>query len=181
MLKKTLIITGIIITLAAAAMFYLNHRNRTLSHAGKAEISAQGLNISVEYSRPSVRDRQIFGPTDEAIQVYGAYWRFGANESTEITVDKDFMVNGIPISAGRYKIYAFPGEKEFEIGFSKDIGNWGYSEPDYELDVARFKVPVQYQENTEQFTISLKEASDGINLIAEFEKLSFQMSISAAS
>src|SRR6187431_1951497 len=106
MLKKILIGVGILAVLLVAAFLYLNNRNRTLSPPGKAELTVGDLSVSIPYSRPSVRGRLIFGPKEQgALQPYGVYWRLGANESTEITVNKDINFNGQPIKAGTYRMY----------------------------------------------------------------------------
>jgi len=155
MKKKIWIGVGILVVLLVAAMFYMNHRNRSLSPPAHAEIKSNGVDVSIEYSQPSVRDRVVFGTeADSALQPYGIYWRFGANESTEIMFNSSVTFNGEPIEAGTYKIYAFPGKEAFEIGLSTHVGTWGYSEPDYSLDVLRTNVPVTHSgESTEAFTL----------------------------
>src|SRR4051812_18685356 len=108
--KKILISVAVVILLLIAAMFYLNNRNRTLSPPGSETLTSGGLTVSVTYSRPSVRGRLIFGPEEQkALQPYGKYWRLGANESTEITFNRDITFNGEPVKAGTYRMYAVPG------------------------------------------------------------------------
>jgi hypothetical protein len=182
MLKKILIGVGIFITIAALTLGYMMYRNKTMSPAGTADISANGLTVHVDYCRPSVRDRVIFGPEDsDAIQPWGVYWRLGANESTEFEVNQDVIVSGQLLKAGRYKIYAFPGEFDFEFGISTDLGKWGYAEPDYSKDVLRFRIPIEYSQTiTEQHTISLAGTKIGVNMVIEFEKVKLTIPIQAA-
>src|SRR6478736_2851614 len=116
MKKKILIGLAIVIVLLAIGFAWLNNRNRTLSPPGKTELTVNGLTVSIPYSRPSVRGRLIFGTEEQkALQPYGKYWRLGANESTEITVNKDVLFNGQPVKAGTYRMYAIPGAASFEI------------------------------------------------------------------
>ena len=116
MKKKIIIGVVALVVLLAIGFVYLNNRNRTLSPPGSTELTANGLTVSIPYSRPSVRGRLIFGTEEQkALQPYGKYWRLGANESTEITVNKDFTFNGQPVKAGTYRMYAVPGATEFEI------------------------------------------------------------------
>src|SRR3954469_7010827 len=116
MKKKIIIGVVALVALLAIAFAYLNYRNRTLSPPGNTELTVNGLTVSIPYSRPSVRGRLIFGTEEQqALQPYGKYWRLGANESTEITVNKDVLFNGQPVKAGTYKIYAIPGADEFDI------------------------------------------------------------------
>ncbi|HEY3402028.1 MAG TPA: DUF2911 domain-containing protein [Ohtaekwangia sp.] len=170
MMKKILIGIVVLAAILAGAMFYLNNRNRTLSPPGTAELTSGDLKVSVTYSRPSVRGRKIFGTKEEgALQPYGAYWRLGANESTEITVNQDVNFNGQPIKAGTYMMYAVPGTETFDIGLNSELGKWGYFEPDHGLDILHTKVAVQKTASSvEMYTITLEPTEDGINTIFEW-------------
>ena len=181
MKKKVIIGVVSVVVLLAIGMAYLNYRNRTLSPRGSAELTANGLTVTIPYSRPSVRGRLIFGTEEQnALQPYGKYWRLGANESTEITVNKDFTFNGQQMKAGTYRMYAIPGAETFEIGLNSELGKWGAMEPDYELDVLKTKVPVEHTGTTvEQYTISLAEADGGINVIFEWSDIKFVVPVKA--
>ncbi len=175
MLKKILIGAGILAIVVVAGLYYLNNRNRTLSPPGKAEITSGDLTISIPYSRPSVRGRLIFGTKEEgALQPNGVYWRLGANESTEITINRDVLFNGTPLKQGTYKIYAIPGPDEFEIRLNTELGTWGYLEPDHEKDLLTTKVPVQRLDApVEQYTIRLEPTDGGADIIFEFSNIRF--------
>ena len=179
MLKKILISLAIIIALLAIGLFYLNNRNRTLSPPGKTELTSGDLTVSIPYSRPSVRGRLIFGTKDQkALQPYGEYWRLGANESTEITVNKDVNFNDQPIKAGTYRMYAIPGPDTFEIILNSELGKWGAMEPDHDLDLTRTKVPVQKLTTpVEQYTINLKPSDKGIDAVFEWSDTQFTVPI----
>lgn len=77
--------------------------------------------ITIEYSSPSMRGRKIFGE----LVPYGQVWRAGANEATLFETDKDIKVQGKSLPAGKYSLYAVPGEKEWTIIFNKQTGQWG--------------------------------------------------------
>lgn len=166
MLKKVLIAVGILALLIAGAYFYLDHRNRTLSPAGKATATNGDLTVQVDYSRPSVRNRLVFGPAEEEpLQAYGQYWRLGANEATEISFNKDVKIMGQPMAAGRYSIYAIPGEDMFQVVLNTEVDKWGYSEADHSMDVLTMRVPVAKMNTvTEQYTMTLEESGDAILL-----------------
>lgn len=175
MIKKILIGLGVLAVILVAAFFYLNNRNRTLSPPGKAELASGDLSISIDYSRPSVRGRLIFGPKEqEALQPYGAYWRLGANESTEITFNRDVQFNGQAVKAGTYRIYAVPGAESFEIILNSELGRWGAFEPDHALDILKTSVPVQKATaSVEQFTTTLVPAESGIDVVFEWSDTKF--------
>ncbi|MEO9483649.1 MAG: DUF2911 domain-containing protein [Ekhidna sp.] len=165
MKKKLLIGFGILVVLIVAFMVYANNRNRTLSPPGEASLSIGGMEVNVSYSRPSVRNRMIFGEEEEgALQPYGVYWRLGANEPTLVEVTSDFRFGDESFVAGKYVIYAIPRKGEMEIRLSSDLRFWGYTEPDYSQDLATVVVPVSRNEHVEQFTIETQEAKRGVEL-----------------
>lgn len=174
-MKKVLIGVAVVAVVLVAGFFYLNNRNRTLSPPGKAELTSGDLTVSIPYSRPSVRGRVIFGTKEEgALQPHGEYWRLGANESTEITINRDILFNGSPVKQGTYKMYAIPGPDEFEIRLNSELGTWGYLEPDVEKDVLSTRVPVErLAAPVEQYTIRMEPTESGISLIFEFANVRF--------
>jgi hypothetical protein len=181
MKKKIIIGVLILVAVLAIAFVYLNYRNRTLSPPGETALTVNGLTVSIPYSRPSVRERLIFGTEQQkALQPYGKYWRLGANESTEITVNKNILFNGQPVKAGTYRMYAIPGADSFEIVLNSELGKWGALEPDYSLDVLHTKVPVEHASApVEQYTISTIEADGGVHVIFEWSDAKFIVPIKA--
>ena len=78
--------------------------------------------VTVEYSRPSVKDRQIFG---DLVQ-YGQPWRTGANAATKFTFSEDVKVGGKELSAGEYALITVPGKESWELHFFPySSGSWG--------------------------------------------------------
>ncbi len=80
-----------------------------------------GATVTVSYGSPAVRGRQIFG----VLVPYDKPWRAGANEATILQVDKDVKVEGKTLPAGKYSLFAVPGEKEWTIIFNSETGQWG--------------------------------------------------------
>jgi hypothetical protein len=180
MKKKILIGVVAIVLILAAAIAYMNYRNYSLSPRGEAQLTNGSLAVSITYSRPSVRGRVIFGTKEQgALQPYGAYWRLGANEATEITFNKDVTVNGNSLKAGSYRFYAIPGSTEFEIIANNELGIWGVFEPDPSRDVMKIKVPVERIAPVEQFTISLAPDDAGIKIIFEWSDVRFVVPVKA--
>jgi len=170
MKKKILIGAAAVIVVLAAVFAYLNNRNRTLSPSGSAQLTNGDLSVSITYARPSVRGRMIFGTKEQgALQPYGAYWRLGANESTEVTFTKGVLFNNNALKAGTYRVYAIPGADEFEIIVNTELGVWGAFEPDHALDILNTKIPVKRTSApVEQYTINLLSTEDGINISFEW-------------
>jgi len=180
-LKRILIGVAVVLVLLIAAITYLNHRNRTLSPPGSESLTSGGLTVSITYSRPSVRGRLIFGPEEQKpLQPYGKYWRLGANEATEITLNRDALFNGEPVKAGTYRMYAIPGRDTFEIALNTEIGEWGAFEPDESKDVLRTQVPTEkVSAPVEQYTISLAPSGEGMNMIFEWSDTRFTVPLKA--
>ncbi len=109
--------------------------------------------ITVEYSRPSARGRQIFGD----IVPFDRMWRTGANGSTDITFPDAVTVEGHNVPAGKYALYTIPGKSEWTIILHKNTEHWGDGGKDYkpEEDLVRFKVkPQQNSRKVETFFIN---------------------------
>jgi hypothetical protein len=170
MIKKILIAVGIVAVILFAAFLYLNNRNRTNSPAGNASLTNGDLTVTIPYSRPSVKGRLIFGTKEQgALQPYGKYWRLGANESTEITVNRDVNFNGMPLKAGTYRMYAIPQEGGFEIVLNTELGVWGVFEPDHNLDILKTEVMSEKLATpVELYTISLQPIDNGVNVTFEW-------------
>ena len=162
MSKKILLSVGVILVILIIGFFWMSSRNRSMSPAGTTSFTDGDLTITVNYSRPSVRGRVIFGPEGSgALLPYGKYWRLGANEPTSIEFSQDVTFAGKPVPKGKYRMYAFPGEKEFTIVLNSEISAWGYSEPDYSKDVIRVQVPLTITESpVEQLTIETGKSNE---------------------
>lgn len=129
--------------------------------------------IKVEYSRPSVKGRTVFGD----LVPYGKIWRTGANQSTKVTFGADTKINGNDIAPGTYALYTIPNTTDWEIIFYKDLtlgGNVGdYKKED---EMMRFKVkPMATADKMETFTININNitpTSCSIDLLWDKTKVS---------
>ncbi len=83
--------------------------------------NVNGATVTVNYGSPAVKGRQIFG----GLVPYDKAWRAGANEATIVEVDKDVKVEGKPLPAGKYSLFAVPGEKEWTVILNSETGQWG--------------------------------------------------------
>ncbi|HLT71545.1 MAG TPA: DUF2911 domain-containing protein [Cyclobacteriaceae bacterium] len=77
--------------------------------------------VTINYSSPAVKGRAIWGD----LVPYGEVWRAGANEATVFATDKDIKVEGKTLPAGKYSLFAQPGENEWTIIFNSETGQWG--------------------------------------------------------
>lgn len=96
-------------------------QNPPASPPQTAKGKVNGANITINYSSPGVKGRPIWG----ALVPYDKVWRAGANAATIFETDKDITVEGKPLKAGKYSLYAIPGEKEWTMIFNTQTGQWG--------------------------------------------------------
>ena len=178
-MKKILIGVGIVVLLLIVAVFYINNRNRTLSPAGMATYEGNGLSMEIPYSRPTQRGRVLFGTVDEAaLQPYGVYWRLGANEATTVTFSRDVIFNGIPVPAGIYVIYAFPGDEQFEIRLNAEVQMWGAIEPDPATDFLTTQVTHERSNNAvKQYTIRFEEDGPIVFIVCEWGNMRIRIPV----
>jgi hypothetical protein len=87
----------------------------------KVEQKVGLTDVTLEYSRPSMKGRTIFGD----LVPYGKMWRTGANKNTTITFSDDVVIDGQTLSAGSYAIFSIPAESSWELIFYSDTNNWG--------------------------------------------------------
>jgi len=192
----------IFITLAILALAWIVYRAyriaTTRSHSPKETVAFNnnGLEISVTYSRPYKKGRQIFGEakdrallpkgkfwtdgfriltglprTKGALVPNGIYWRLGANDATEISFNKNIDFAGKPVNAGRYRMYAVPNQDTWDVILNSELGKFGYHEADHSFDVVTAKVPVEINPlEMEQFTISFNEDSSGLKMNFAWDK-----------
>ncbi len=91
------------------------------SPSSKIEQKVGLTDVTLEFSRPGMRGRTIFGD----LVPFGKVWRTGANANTKITFSTDVTVNGQNLKAGSYAIYTIPNKDKWEVMFYTDSNNWG--------------------------------------------------------
>lgn len=101
----------------------------------KVEQTVGLTDVTLEYSRPNMRARTVFGD----LVPYGRVWRLGANENTKITFSTDFSVGGKELKAGTYALFAIPNENAWDIVFYSSAQNWGAPQ---ELDESKIVAKV---------------------------------------
>jgi hypothetical protein len=138
------------------------------SPSGTAEVTLKGKSVKIDYSRPSMKGRKIFG----GVVPYGKVWRTGANEATALTTAVDLNIGGAKVPAGSYTLYSLPTESGWKLIINKQTGQWG-TEYDEKQDLARVDLKTSKLDKTvEQFTISFeKSGEDSANLILEWENM----------
>lgn len=142
--------------------------------------------ITIEYSRPAVRGRHVFGTQHDGqkgLVPYGRIWRVGANESTKIKVDSDMKILGNDLPKGTYALYAFPEEDQWELVFHKNIAHWGDGRKNYNSNEDLFRIkatPKSLPYHQENFLImfdSITHNSVTLNLIWASTRVSIPFTV----
>ncbi len=127
--------------------------------------------VNLEYSRPSMKGRTIFGD----LVPFDKMWRTGANASTKITFGNGVEIGGKTLDAGTYAIYTKPAASNWQVYFYKDISSWGTPEKWDESKVAaQVTVPISpMPQASETFTMSFDDLkNDSAVLRITWEKTS---------
>lgn len=101
--------------LAAITTAFQSRPLGQLSPPDSVRATVGGAAIAIDYSRPSMRNRQIFG----SMIPWGQVWRTGANAATRFTTSADLMVGGQAIPAGTYTLWTIPTAAGWKLIFNK--------------------------------------------------------------
>lgn len=96
------------------------------SPAAETSATINGKAISIKYSAPSLRGRDVFGPTGP-IRKDPTYpvWRAGANSATALHTEADLDINGLAVPKGDYTLFVLPDEGKWQLIVNKQTGQWG--------------------------------------------------------
>jgi len=124
--------------------------------------------FEVNYSRPSMRGRPIFGD----LVPFGKLWRTGANKNTTIKFDDDIVFGGDEVNAGEYAIFTIPNEDKWQVYLYGNTENWGTpSEWNEDQIVAQTTVEAsKTSKEIESFTIEFNHfTKNNAHLIMKWE------------
>lgn len=137
--------------------------------------------IQVNYARPGVKGRKIFG----GLEPYGKVWRTGANTATKISFSTPVKLNGTEIAAGTYELFTIPGASEWTVIIHKNMSQWGAYAYDEKNDVARIKVPAVALTNLHEtlniFFDDLRDESATLKIVWEKTAVSVPLTVDVKS
>ncbi|PIF45272.1 Protein of unknown function (DUF2911) [Chryseobacterium sp. 52] len=134
--------------------------------------------VSIDYGRPGVKGRKIFGE----LVPYGQVWRAGANSSTKITFGQSINFGGKVVPAGTYGLFIVPTEKEWKVILNKDFQQWGAYTYDPKQDVVDVTVPVnKLADKQEWFEITLNPTDENSgNLVIKWDTAQAEVALKPA-
>ena len=140
-----------------------------LDQVSKSQAAAVGqrvatTEITLTYSRPVARGRQIFG----ALVPYGKVWTPGADQATAVTFTRDVLINEHPLAKGSYSVWTIPGPEAWTFIFSKVPKAFHESYPGEAQDALRFEVRPEKTTHVETLTFDfpIVEGKDAVLRLA---------------
>ena len=113
----------LVFALVALASYTLEAQINTPapSPLSKVEQKVGLTDVTLEYSRPAMRGRTIFGD----LVPYDKLWRTGANQYSKITFSDNVIIDGQDVKAGTYSIFTKPGKSSWEVFLYTEIEGGG--------------------------------------------------------
>lgn len=153
-MKKLLFLSAVAALVMTTASAQQDKSKRPSPPAKATETTEKGVTITIDYSQPALKGRTV----GKEVATYGQVWRAGANEPTTLEVSKDVKVEGNTLPAGKYSLWALPGEGEWAIIINKDVPRWGTMYPEGK-DVFRVNVkPTKAAQASELLTYKISKA-----------------------
>jgi len=153
-MKRTMIFP---LSVLMALLFVQTDLQAQRNPRATARFEKGGQFVIVEYGRPSLKGRDMFGQLQP-----GKVWRMGADKSTTLTCSSNLSFGKVSVPQGSYSLWLRKiDDKNFQLVVNRTTGQWG-TEHDMLADFASIPLTMtQASESVEQFTISFKEAAKG--------------------
>lgn len=128
-----------------------------LSPRDTASATVGAAHVAIDYGRPSMRGRKVFG----GIVPWGEVWRLGANEATQLITDRDLVIGGTPVPAGTYSLWCLPTSSEWTLVVNAQHGQWG-TQHDPSRDIASIPLEVgALSDPVEQLSVEVVAGGGG--------------------
>jgi len=169
-MQKIKLLTLTLSLFFVAANVVAQDKSERKSPPKQVEGTIDGVDITIDFSQPSKKGRQIFG----GLVPFGKVWRTGANEASWIKVSDDVKIEGKTLKKGKYGLFTKPGEGTWEIIFNEKWDQWGAYDYDKSKDVLRVSVKPQKAGMAEKFDIAIDD--DGFTMMWDNVKVPVKVS-----
>ena len=156
-MSKSILISAMLLGLSALAV-----AGNPQSPASETKVTINGKTITIKYSAPSVRGRQIFGPgglvsKDPTYPV----WRTGADSATALHTEADLTFGSLSVPAGDYTVFTQVDKMPWQLIINKQTKQWGLSY-NKAMDLGRVPMTTSKAPSpVEQCKITLSDAGNG--------------------
>src|SRR5437868_8130128 len=111
-MKKQTAVAALIFSFTVTMWAQQQDKSKRPSPPGTAAVTfADGKKVTIEYSRPAAKGREIYG----GLVPYDQVWRTGANEATSLKTDADLVIGGTTIPAGSYTLFTLPSKSSWKL------------------------------------------------------------------
>lgn len=120
--------------------------------------------IELNYSRPGMKGRKIFGD----LVPFGKVWRTGANNATTLSFGDEVIIGGTKVPAGKYGLLTIPDKDNWTVIISKQTDVTSPADYKQDMDVVRVNAKAVSMPNAmETFTMqfqNVKPTSVDLNI-----------------
>lgn len=171
MLKKILIGLAVVAVILLIAFQVMKSKTKSASPEVKQTYSVGAAKVNLFYCEPSKKGRDIFG----GIIKYGEVWRTGANEPTTFETDKNLVIDGKKLPAGKYSLWTIPQKDSWTVIFNKEIPYWGDNTDgkaarNANEDIIQVIVPVEKLTNLQE-KLSIDVQHNALNISWDMTKV----------
>ncbi len=142
------------------------------SKNGKASGAVDGVEITLEYGRPNVNGREIWG----GLVPWDKVWRTGADEATTISFSADVTIGDERLAAGTYGLFTVPGKDGWQFIFNTVADQWGAYEYDAGKDALRVGAAPEAAEHVEAMDFRIDDSS----VVLRWDELAVAVEVAAA-
>jgi tetratricopeptide (TPR) repeat protein len=130
--------------------------------------------ISIDYGRPGVNGRKIWG----GLVPYDSVWRAGANVNTVIAFSSPVTIQGKELPAGRYGVHLIPTARQWTVILSRQASAWGSFSYDPAEDALRVTVTPRQADFHERLAYTLDDPTEStVVATLRWEKLAVPVPI----
>lgn len=175
-MKRFLIFLAICVVVLVALVVIIGRiqkqQAKSFSPEDEVIFTQADLRIKVFYNRPYKKGRVIFG----RLVPFDTVWRTGANEATIFETNKDLLIEGRILRAGKYSLWTIPRPESWTVIFNSEYGQWGInSKGEANRDPARDVLAVnaialQQDQVFEQFTIAFEKTGEDAEMVLIWDK-----------
>jgi hypothetical protein len=157
-----------LLMLLVMTFYAAGQKTRVSPMATVSQTLGESTEITVKYSRPGAKGRDIWGD----LVPYDKVWRTGANEATIITFSDDVLVEGNELAGGTYALFTIPSKEEWTLIFSKNANQWGAFKYDEKDDALRVKAKPMASGHSEWLQYAFEDLNGtSAMLVLDWEKL----------
>ena len=137
------------------------------------------IEATIDYGRPGVKEREIFG----GLETFGKVWRTGANASTKISFKGNVKIGDQDVPAGDYALYTIPEADKWTVIIHRNTEHWGAIGYDPKDDLVRVETPVvRLKDMQESLRIDFDGFhADGANLVIAWEHTKVSVPVISSS